>query len=118
MLRSCSKCGRVHDTSYKCRSQTLVQTKEQALRAKYKWTKKSEDIRERSHYLCAICKEIGDYKAKDVEVHHIVKLRDDPNLFLEDSNLICLCVDHHKKADNGLIDVSYLRNLAAKRDGL
>lgn len=118
MLRSCSKCGRVHDTSYRCRAQTLAQTKEQALRAKYKWTKKSNEIRERSYHLCAICKELGDYTAKDVEVHHIIKLRDDPTLLLEDSNLICLCVDHHKKADAGAIDVSYLKHLADKRDGI
>ncbi len=116
MLRSCSKCGKIHDTNYKCNAGRLPQTNEQALRNKNKWHKKSEEIRERSFHLCAICREIGDYSPKDIEVHHIIKLRDDPNGLLEDSNLIALCVDHHKKADQGSISIDYLKRLAQKRD--
>ena len=117
MLFSCSKCGKIHDKSFRCRgSASLPQTEEQALRSKYKWTKKSRDIRERSYHLCAICKELGDYSPKDIEVHHIIKIRDDKSLLLEDNNLVALCVDHHKKADLGEIDIDYLRKLAAKRD--
>lgn len=117
MLISCSKCGRVHDRSAKCRaSSSLPKTDEQALRNRSKWHYKSNDIRERSFHLCAICKELGDYYPKDVEVHHIIKLKDDPSLLLEDSNLIALCIEHHKQADRGEIDVDYLRDLAKKRD--
>lgn len=117
MLISCSKCGRTHNRGYKCRAGgRLPQTDEQALRSRYKWTKKSGDIRERSFHLCAICKELGDYSPKEVEVHHIIKLKENPSLLLEDSNLITLCVDHHKAADRGEIDIDYLRELVSKRD--
>lgn len=117
MLFSCSKCGKIHDKSLKCRGYaSLPQTDEQALRSKYKWTKKSRDIRERSYHLCAICKELGDYSPKEIEVHHIIKIRDDKSLLLEDNNLVALCIEHHKKADLGEIDIDYLRKLAAKRD--
>lgn len=117
MLISCAKCGRIHDRGFKCRGgASLPQTDEQALRSKYKWTKKSSDIRERSFHLCAICRELGDYTPKDVEVHHIVKLKDAPDLLLEDSNLITLCIDHHKAADRGELDIDYLKALARKRD--
>ena len=118
MLRSCSKCGRVHDINFKCQAGRLPHTKEQALRNLNKWHKKSEEIRLRSFFLCAICKENGDYTAKDIEVHHIRKLRDYPQGLLDDSNLICLCVDHHKQADRGELDPVYLRKLADLRDGV
>lgn len=118
MLRACSKCGKIHQYNYDCKAGSLPRTNEQALRNKSKWHKKSEEIRERSFYLCAICKEQGDYRAKDIEVHHIRKLRDYPEGLLEDDNLICLCIDHHKQADRGLIDPDYLRKLLLIRDGL
>ena len=119
MLFSCSKCGKIHDKSFKCTGGvSLPQTNEQALRSKYKWTKKSRDIRERSYHLCAICKALGDYTPKEVEVHHIIKIRDDSNLLLEDSNLITLCIEHHKKADRGEYDIDDLRRLAKLRDGI
>ena len=118
MLRSCSRCGRVHDTSYKCTAGRLPLTNEQALRNRNKWHIKSEEIRERSFHLCAICKELGDFSPKPLEVHHIIKLRDYPQGLLEDSNLIALCIDHHKQADRGEIDIDYLRDLAQQRDEL
>lgn len=118
MLRACSRCGRVHSSSFKCHAASLPQTNEQALRNKSKWHKKSEDIRARSYYLCAVCKELGDYTAQAVEVHHIIKLKDYPQGLLDDSNLICLCVEHHKQADRGELDPDYLRELADERDGI
>ena len=118
MLKACSKCGKVHDYNYKCKAGSLPKTNEQALRNLAKWHKKSEQIRERSFYLCAICKESGDYTAKDIEVHHIRKLRDYPQGLTEDGNLIALCIEHHKSADRGEIDPDYLRKLADLRDGL
>jgi 5-methylcytosine-specific restriction endonuclease McrA len=95
----------------------LPQTAEQALRKRTTWTKKSRDIRERSLYLCSVCQDRGEAKADDdLEVHHIIKLKDYPDGLLEDSNLICLCVFHHKQADRGELSVDYLRQLAQKRD--
>ena len=117
MLKSCSKCGRIHAYNFKCNGGILPTTNEQALRRGSRWTAKSRDIRERSFYLCAVCKAQGILKADDaVEVHHIRKLKDYPNGLLEDENLICLCVYHHKQADNGELDADYLRTLARERD--
>lgn len=92
-------------------------TTEQALRKRSSWTLKSKDIRERSLYLCAVCQEQGKARAEDdIEVHHIKKLRDDPDGLLEDDNLIALCIPHHKQADRGELSEDYLRELALKRD--
>lgn len=116
MLRSCSRCGRIHDSSYKCNSGRLPRTQEQALRNLNRWHKKSEEIRERSFHFCAVCFDNKDYTPKDLETHHIIKLRDYPDGLLEDDNLIALCIDHHKQADRGEIDISYLRELVKRRD--
>ena len=118
MLRSCTKCGRIHDINFKCNGGgRLPKTTEQALRRRSSWTNKSRDIRERSKYLCAVCLDQGIARADDdIEVHHIVKLRDDPSGLLDDDNLVCLCTYHHKQADRGELSVDYLRELAQKRD--
>lgn len=118
MLRSCTKCGRIHDINFKCNGGgRLPKTNEQALRRRTSWTNKSRDIRERSKYLCAVCLDQGNARADDdIEVHHITKLKDDPSGLLRDDNLICLCVYHHKQADRGELSVDYLKELAQRRD--
>ena len=121
ILKACSRCGKIHSDSFICPSlnkRKYNKTDENELRSRHSWQLKRESIRERSFYLCAICKERGDYTAKDIEIHHIRKLRDYPQGLLEDDNLICLCIDHHKQADRGEIDPNYLRRLADIRDGI
>ena len=121
MLISCSRCGRIHKDSVRCipiRRKKLPLTDEQVLRNKSSWHKKAEAIKERQNYLCAICKQLGDYSSKALETHHITKLRDDPNGLLADDNLIALCIAHHKQADRGEIKAETLRHLARVRDGL
>lgn len=90
--------------------------REHKLRQTNKWHTKSLEIRERSQWLCAICRDEGFYNHESLEVHHIVKLRDNPDGLLDDDNLICLCTSHHKLADDGMIEPDYLRLLAKKRD--
>ena len=89
---------------------------ERELRNKEVWHEKSRDIRERSHYFCEVCKQNGILNYKDTEVHHIEKLKDKPELLLDDENLVCLCREHHRMADRGQIDKNYLRKLAKERD--
>lgn len=116
-LRSCTICGKIHDASIKC-TKPVERTDAQAyaLRQKNKWHSKSLEIRERSQWLCAVCKDQGEITFNELDVHHIRKLKNNPELLLEDENLICLCKQHHKMADDGLIDVEYLERLARERD--
>ena len=117
MLRSCTKCGRIHDSNYKCDKGRLPRTNEQALRNRNKWHVKSREIRERSLYLCSVCQDKQTVNYDDnLEIHHIIKLRDNPDGLLDDDNLICLCVKHHKQADRGELSIDYLRELVKKRD--
>lgn len=115
MWKSCSRCGRVHPATYSCRKGDIP-TRENRLRNTYKWRQKREEIKKASNYLCAICKEEGRYTYEDIEVHHIIKLREREDLLLDNYNLIPLCVTHHKMADEGKIDADFLRELARRRE--
>ena len=115
--RLCGKCGKIHPIGTRCtRRANKEKDKEHELRSKYSWTKKAQDIKDRSNWLCAICRKEGRLEYDDLEVHHIIKLKDRPDLLTDDSNLICLCTYHHKLADAGKISEDELRRLVAERD--
>lgn len=119
MLRSCSRCGRIHDVNYTCKHgirRKYSSTEENKLRGLSAWKSKRETIKERAFYLCEVCRDQGDYSRKALEVHHITKLKDNPDGLLEDNNLVCLCIYHHKQADRAELSADYLRELAQKRD--
>lgn len=120
MLKSCSRCGRIHPYGYVCghmRPRYKYQGgKERELRNTWDWHKKSQEIRDRAQHLCEACRDKGRYVYDNLEVHHIEKLAEHPELLLEDENLVCLCVSCHKQADRGEIPKDYLRELARKRE--
>lgn len=117
MYKSCSRCGKIHPTTYNCNKGKVYRGGiERELRNTYDWVQKSLEIREKSNYLCAICRDEGRYTYNNLEVHHIVKVRENNNLLLDNYNLLCLCVEHHKKADKGEIDINYQLKLAKDRE--
>ena len=116
MYKSCARCGKIHSTSFVCGTRTYQGGNERKLRSKWSWTKKSEEIREKANYLCEVCRDKGQITYDSLEVHHIVKLSSDNDGLLDNYNLICLCVEHHKQADKGKLSVEYLRNLARQRE--
>lgn len=118
MYKACSRCGKIHDTRYHCTHNKIYQvqtTEERQLRSTGKWKKKSLDIRTQAQYLCEVCRDQGRLTYEGVEVHHIEKIRARPDLLLDDNNLICLCVDHHRQAEAGVLNKDYLRTLAERR---
>lgn len=119
MFKACSRCGKVHDTSYRCNANKpkyhYERPETDRLRNTQKWAKKAVDIKEQAQYLCEVCRDKKILNYKNLEVHHIEKLRDKPDMLIEDSNLICLCIKHHKQADRGQLSKDYLRKLALRR---
>lgn len=118
MLKACGYCGRMHDINATCPKRPVRhyrKTDADKLRNTYRWQRKREQIRQDAHYMCEVCKAKGIITTKGLEVHHIIKLNTNPNLLTDDDNLICLCIPHHKQADNGEIDPTYLKQLAQKR---
>lgn len=85
------------------------------LRFTSRWKRKSLHVREDAHWMCEACIDQGRATTEGLEVHHIEKLRDDPDGLVEDGNLVCLCRAHHRMADDGELPKEYLRGLAAKR---
>lgn len=117
MYKACSRCGKIHDYNKQCYKGIIYQGgEERKLRATYQWAKKSLEIRDKANYLCEVCRDQGVYTYNDLEVHHIEKLREQPTLLLDNFNLVCLCKEHHMKADNGEIDKEYLKRLAKDRE--
>ena len=54
------------------------------------WEHKRLEILERDNFECQECKAEGGYSKGNV-VHHILHLKDRPDLALEDSNLVTVC---------------------------
>lgn len=85
------------------------------LRFTARWKRKSLQVRSDAHWLCEVCRDQGKVTTDRLEVHHIDKLREDPDGLLEDDNLVCLCRAHHRMADDGELTKGYLRGLALRR---
>ena len=121
IYKSCSKCGKIHDMNYKCKTnykfESRTEDETRKLRNNYKWHTKAKEIKEQSKFLCAMCFEEGIYNYNDLEVHHIEKIRDNKGKLLDNDNLICLCRRHHILADNGTISKEHLYELVKKGEG-
>jgi 5-methylcytosine-specific restriction endonuclease McrA len=82
------------------------------------WKKKSLHIRERDQYLCQACLNgIGFTKSRrittdNLQVHHIIPLKDDRNEALNNENLITLCETCHELAEQGKISAEKLVEIA------
>jgi len=123
MLKSCSKCGRIHDKKFICQANKVARVKPDSLANKFrktrKWTKKRNQILQRDKGLCQLCiRNLYDtfgrpYNHKLIEVHHIEPINENFDLRLEDVNLISLCTYHHKRADRGEIPREELRRIVS-----
>ena len=120
MYKACSRCGRIHDFNYTCNAgkvpRKYANTDENKLRSKRSWKNKRAFIRDTAFNLCEVCAYEGKFTPQDIEIHHIVKLKDNPNGLLDNYNLIALCIPHHKMADRGELSVDLLTEIARKRE--
>jgi len=131
MLRSCSYCGRIHDSKVICEAKrkALAARQRKGGRAEdqyhrsYTWTQLSKSIRERDHYLCQACLHNLDGQgsrltSSQLEVHHIVPIAEAWDLRSDRSNLITLCKEHHEQAEQGTIDAQKLHEIAEQNEGM
>lgn len=101
MLKSCSYCGKIHDTRKSCAEKKTRQKECQRQRSNSRakifhhssrWARKSIAIKERDHYMCLCCKAgMGHgkvYNTDTLEVHHIIPIEEDDDRKLDDDNLI------------------------------
>ena len=128
MLKSCSYCGRIHDSRKECKQKKAAEqarwenrkhTKALMFRRSNKWTEKSIRIRERDNYMCLCCKSMmegtkNQFNTEDISVHHIVPIEEDYEQRLEDDNLITVCGMHHEMCEAGKISRVVQMTLAQK----
>lgn len=132
MLKSCSYCGRIHDSKYVCPQKEQSKLGRQSQRSKenkriydfhrsHKWKNKSLDIRERDNYCCQVCiRELYNpdrqFETENLSVHHIVPIAEDWESRLDDTNLITLCARHHEMAERGTIKREELEEIAIEQE--
>ena len=120
-LKTCTYCHKIHDSKKKCTAKkgyyrdknTRYEKDKDYIRfiKSKQWHEKSQEVKLLDSYCCLMCKELGLISPKYLEVHHIIKYRNDSSLGLDNSNLITLCIAHHKQADTNKIESSELYRL-------
>lgn len=123
-LKTCTYCHKIHESKKKCTAKKGYYREKNSRYEKdkdyikfiksKKWHEKSQQIKLLDSYCCLMCKSLGLISPKYLEVHHIVKFRNDASLGLDNSNLITLCANHHKMADSNKIASSELHSLINK----
>jgi 5-methylcytosine-specific restriction endonuclease McrA len=107
MMKSCSRCGRIHPVGYKsyANSRNYYQhdPETRKFRNSQPWRKKAEEIKERDKHLCQICLKKNILNYKGLSVHHIIPVNESQALRLENSNLITVCDIHHRECESGKI---------------
>lgn len=123
-LKTCSYCHKIHDVKMKCTAKKGYYRDKNTRYEKDKdyikfikskqWHNKSQEIKRLDCYRCLVCQSLGLISPVYLEVHHIIKYRNDASLRLDNNNLITLCVNHHKQADSNKIQASELYSLINK----
>lgn len=120
MLKSCSKCGGIHERNYICQVGKVARIKPNTLANKFRstqaWRDKRNSILIRDKGLCQLCirnlyDTYGRIYNNSIEVHHIEPIVEAYDLRLDEDNLISLCTYHHKRADRGGIPRDILRSI-------
>lgn len=120
-LKTCTYCHKIHDSKMKCGAKRGYYREKHSRYEKdkdyikfiksKKWNNKSQEIKLLDNHCCLVCKSLGLISPVYLEVHHIVKFRNDASLKLDNNNLITLCIAHHKMADSNKIKASELHKL-------
>lgn len=123
-LKTCSYCHKIHDVKMKCTAKRGYYREKNSRYEKDKdytrfikskqWFNKSQEIKLLDSHCCLVCKSLGLNSPVYLEVHHIVKYRNNTSLRLDNDNLITLCIAHHKMADANKIQASELYSLINK----
>ena len=120
-LKTCTYCRKIHGKEINCTAKKGYYRDKNARYQKDKdyikfikskqWYNKSQEIKLLDSHCCLVCKSLGLISPVYLEVHHIIKFRNDSSLKLDNDNLITLCVHHHKQADSNKISTSELYRL-------
>ena len=124
MLRSCSYCGRIHDSRYDCGKKPRRFKKKyekDSFRSTAAWQRKAGENRDRDNHLCQVCiRNLYETRVRlnsvDLSVHHAIPLREDYELRLSNDNLLTLCKRHHEMAEDGVIPLSEIQAIIRQQE--
>jgi 5-methylcytosine-specific restriction endonuclease McrA len=123
MLRSCSYCGKIHDTKVDCgkKPKTVKNTEYSKFRSTAAWTQKSIEIKHRDTFLCQICirklyNTVTQYNYSNLSVHHAIPIGQDESKRLLNSNLITICDYHHEMAESGRIGLTEIQAIIREQE--
>ena len=115
--KSCKYCGGIHEVGYVCAKKPHAVGKQKRIsredifRSSYDWQQKRAYILKRDCYLCRVCFSERKLNAGRLSVHHIIALKNNFDLRLDDDNLITLCLFHHEQAEKKEIPADILKKL-------
>lgn len=126
MLKSCSYCGRIHDSKFNCgkKPQRIKKKYEKdSFRSTAAWQRKAEEIKGRDNYLCQVCiRNLYETKVRmnstDLSVHHAIPLKTNYELRLNNDNLITLCEWHHELAESGKIPLEVILDIIKQQENI
>ena len=115
MKKLCPICGKLHSLGETCKPYDHIAdklTEQRKFRNSTAWKKKREEIKERDKYLCVYCLQVDRVITRNnLEVHHIVKIKNYKEGRLLDENLVTLCRYHHEQAEKNIISKEELYGL-------
>lgn len=122
--RSCKYCGRIHAEEHVCNQKPIKRKNiDDAVRFRNSaaWHRKRQKIKERDCYLCQVCiRELygtqRKYNYQSLQVHHAVSIVLNPELALDDGNLITLCSMHHAMCDKGEIPYDEVKQIILEQN--
>ena len=123
MKRACPYCGKIHDRKEHCENAPKPKqargSREDIFRWSYDWKCKREYVLRRDKYLCVACLNrlpgtVVVLNNVDLSVHHILSLKTNWDMRLDDNNLITLCRKHHEMAEKCLISADDLLRIVSK----
>mgnify|MGYP000261497201 CR=1 FL=1 len=116
MLKSCSKCGHIHEWGVCPKDKPVYYRRRKTKIAKFRssaiWQRKSKEIIDRDKHLCKLCLKEGRLTMRSLSVHHIIPISENDDLKLEDDNLITLCQRCHREVEGDSKRLAELQELA------
>lgn len=114
MLRTCQYCGRIVDTNHRCKRKPTYEKKDKEIvkfRNSKEWKNKRNEIGMRDKHLCRYCLKNNRIIYESIDVHHIIPLKNNFELRLDNNNLISLCRMCHEEAEKGNISKEELQKI-------
>ena len=114
MLKTCKYCGRVVQEYHRCLNKPKYDKKDKEIvtfRNSREWKEKRKEIQQRDKNICRYCLTKKRLVYDQIDIHHIVPLKINFEMRLDNDNLISLCRMCHEEAEAGTIPEDELKEI-------